>query len=63
LTLNYRSRSGRLSAGHLAALCNGCKVANATHEHCCHPSKQHGTDLEAGKTIHTAKTHEDRNGA
>ena len=46
-----------------AEFCNGCKVAKATHEHCCHPRKQHGTDLEAGKAVHTANTREYGDGA
>ena len=37
-----------------AEFCNGCEIAKATHEHCCHPRKQHATDLEAGKPEHTA---------
>lgn len=41
-----------------AEFCNGCKVAKATHEHCCHPRKQHRTDLEAGKPVHTANARE-----
>src|ERR1700726_3364997 len=42
---------------------NGRKVAKATHEHCCHPRKQHGTDLEAGKAVHTANAREHGDGA
>ena len=38
--------------------CNGCKVAKATDEHCCHPRKQHGADLEAGKAVHAANARE-----
>jgi len=41
-----------------AEFCNDCKVAKATHEHCCHPREQDGTDLEAGKAEHTANARE-----
>jgi len=41
-----------------AEFCNGCKVAKATHEHCCHPREQDGTDLEAGEAEHTANARE-----
>ena len=41
-----------------AEFCNGCKVAKATHEHCCHPREQDGTDLEACEAEHTANARE-----
>jgi hypothetical protein len=46
-----------------AEFCNGCEIAKATHEHCCHPRKQHGTDLEAGKPEHTANARQYRDDA
>jgi hypothetical protein len=60
----YRETQSRFTDTSPArALRNKRQVTQATDEHRCDSRKQERSDLEAGKIVHAAKTHDDGNRA
>ncbi len=43
----------------MGPLCNSSQISQASDEHHGDPREQQGADLEAGKVVHAAKTHQD----